>query len=1044
MPAPLAIPLVAVAAPAASAVALQALKVGAFIGSAVAAGVGAKVAIDKLTPASSPNQVATATDNFLKAEKDFEAARASSFGKIASADIGKEIAKNYPYVEWDDVSGRLAIASDSTLANGGDLIVNQVASNVNVQNGVINTLIPFENYGTDDIPLAVTRETPVNVALSDDGTLPLIVNREVIAGNAQSVAEAVIAGQKISDNDVGDEYPVAPASPDVVGSDIQGIAPTDAADIIFGDVARTQGQDLVDPGLQAELAREAARARAWTEDAATTSDSGSIARAGSLEQARSLERQDATAIAANDPGGTPVMPSSGSGLRSEAATDPTYNSSTSTKRVNTSGVINRSVEYPQEKPNPLHAYANYTFKISLYQVPKDVMNQITMGLISPGGEDSIIAQSELILSSGGSKSGDKGTYFKEDFFVDNLEIESIVGQSAQNRSTDAVSIKFDIIEPYNMTLLPRLVASTYAQTGRPDWGMAFYLMKIQFLGYDDNGQPVEIPKTTKYVPFNIAHIKFDITGRGTVYNVQGIPCAHFAQTLLDNTIPFHMEFSGGTLDELFNSSATFAASKNQAGGGRVSEAAQASAPKQSGPQTFTKGVAAALNSGEEYLVKTGSQTYPNKYSFEFDEDLKNAKVIDSQTYNILGLRYSNKKDPNEQNAAAPPPIDQKNNAFRVQAGTRITDLISSVLQVSSYITDQYSATPPQDKPLYSWKIIPFVKFGEYDPKTNMWSREITYSVIPYTIFGQDHPNFGQKAPPGATKRFKWLFTGQSKDVIDVKLSYESAFFNIVNGAEKAQLDDSAKSDRVDADPKKKSGAFPTRYRPFFGIPGMNHTGPRTLNQKTLAVEELFNKQFDSLYDNISLDISIVGDPDFIQQDNIMYGKGEKGKFIYDSAGLNYTNYAAYFWLDFKAPYNDYNERTGLFDVASSNTSFFSGLYQIISVKSKFVGGKFTQELQNNRVKIQSNTGNQEDERGNRGIKAETSKSTLIVQDDSTGVDEAISQRQVDKISQSSSDPNVTDQTVNNANSALNAATDQTQQLIDNNPGDPNVPTSPFG
>ena len=189
---------------------------------------------------------------------------------------------------------------------------------------------------------------------------------------------------------------------------------------------------------------------------------------------------------------------------------------------------------------------------------------------------------------------------------------------------------------------------------------------------------------------------------------------------------------------------------------------------------------------------------------------------------------------------------------------------------------------------------------------------------------------------------------------------------------------------------------------------------------------------------------MVGDPDLIQQDNIMYGKGNKNQLIYDYGSLNYVHYTAYFWLDFKSPYNDYSEKTGLMDLESSNTNFFSGLYKIISVKSRFADGKFTQELKNVRVKIQSNTGNQEDETRNPAAKAEPSKSTLIIQDDSTGVDESILQRQVDRVSQSFNDPNVTDSTVANANQAVNAAPDQTQQLIDNNPGDPNIPTSPFG
>lgn len=1031
MPIPLTIPLVAVAAPAASSAALGALKAGAFVGSAVAAGVGIRATIDKLSPASTPIQLAQATDNFLRAEKDFEAARARSFGKIAAGDIGKEIAKNYPYVEWDETAGRLAIASDETLAAGGDLIIDRVSSKISVQNATISTVIPFNNFGTDDLPLAVTPDTPVNVVLNEDGTLPLIVNREVLGSNTQAVAQAVIIGEKISENDLGPAFPVAAAASDTVDGTTQGILGT-----TFNNVAGAQA-NIVNVAAQAGLARAAARSRAWTEDAAGSADTGAIARASSLEQTRSLEMQDASAISSNDPGKSTTMPSAGEKLRNDSGTGAATKAADA-KKVNTSGVVNRSIDAPEEKPNPLHAYVNYTYKISLYQVPKAVMNQVTTGQLLPGGEDGIIAQSQLILSSGGSKSSSKGTYFKEDFFIDNLELESVVGQSAQNRSTDVVKLRMDIIEPYNTTLLPRLIATTYAQTGRPDWSMAFYLMKIQFLGYTDDGKPVDIPKTTKYIPFNITNMKFNVTNRGTTYQVEGIPCAHLAQTLLDNTIPFHMEFSGGTVDEIFNSAASFAASKNQAGGGRVSEAAQPAAS--SGPQTFTKGVAAALNSGEEYLVKTGVQTHPNKYSFEFDEELKNAKVIDAQTYNTLGLRYSNKKNPKEQNAAAPPPIDQNNNVFRVQAGTRITDLISSILQVSSYIADQYSSTPPQDKPLYAWKIIPFVKFGEYDPKTNMWSREITYSVIPYTIFGQDHPNFGQKAPPGATKRFKWIFTGQSKDIIDLELNYQSAFFNIINGAEKALLDDNAKSDKTDADPKKRSGVFPTRYRPVFGIPDMNHTGPRALNQKTLAVEELFKKQFDSFADNMSLNISIVGDPDFIQQDNILLGKGEKGKLIYDSGSLNYVSYAAYFWLDFKAPYNDYSDNTGLFDVDSSNSSFFSGLYQIQAVKSKFSRGKFTQELRNNRVKIQSNTNNQEDERGNRGAKAETSNSTLIVQDDSTGVDTAAGRTQVDKLISSGAS---TEEINNAANAVQNATTDQAQRLIDNNPGNPDVPTSPF-
>jgi hypothetical protein len=50
---------------------------------------------------------------------------------------------------------------------------------------------------------------------------------------------------------------------------------------------------------------------------------------------------------------------------------------------------------------------------------------------------------------------------------------------------------------------------------------------------------------------------------------------------------------------------------------------------------------------------------------------------------------------------------------------------------------------------------------------------------------------------------------------------------------------------------------------------------------------------------------------------------------------------------------DYNETTGLFGTAIYPDNVFDGIYKIVRVKSEFRAGKFTQTLQNVRVRNQT-------------------------------------------------------------------------------------------
>ena len=982
---------------------------GFLAGNAIKNTLNGPAAGPSLTMQSSPQQFSTATSNYLKAEQEREALKAKGLGGLPLTDATKEIAQKYDYVEVND-KGTLAVAADQTLVEGGPLQLQENNGTVTLANSNINLEVPYENYGTNDYPLAVTPNTPVNTVLSEDAGTPYIKNDGVIVGDAQFVAQQAILSEQAAggigeDLQSANDYPVGIGS-DIIDSQNTPVAvPQQQIQDQLGTVPTAA--DLVDPALEAELAREAARggSRGYVEDAGNVSDSGSVSQAGTIEQARALERADAEALSNAAPG-TPLPPPTNTGFRPGGTdtVDPGVNSQ-ATPKLSTGGVVNRNVDYPKESPNPLHAYVNYTYNIAWYAVPRAIMNQITTGMISPGGEDAIIAQSELILKSGGSSSKDKGKYFGVDFFIDNLVLKSIVGQSARNRSTDVVDISFDVIEPYTTTLLPRLIATAYAQTGKPDWGANFYILKIQFLGYDEEGKPTNIPKTTKYIPISLVNMEYEVNERGAVYKIKAIPCNHMAQTLLDNVIPFHMEISGGTVDEIFSaksqvtgSSATSTNSStnpDRATGEATGGSTAATGAKQ-GPQTFKKGVADAINELEKYLVQQGKQNYANVYKFRFEDGIGSKKVVDPQNWRALGFRMSDPKNPNEL-VGKTIKLDKDATSFRVQSGTRITDLISSVLQVSEFMSEQFATPTPKDKPLYSFKIIPEIKFGDYDEKTNMWQREVTFVIIPYTIFGQDVEGFGQKAPPGATKRFKYIFTGANKDVLNVKIDFKAAFYTLRQAATDAILQDEGDDSRRVAD-NLKMGIFPQRVKNVMGLADVSNTGPKMQNEKTLNVQQLFKKQFDSVADNLRLDITIVGDPDLIQQDNVMYGaKGDKGKFQYDYGSLNYTSYEAYFYFQMVYPASDYDDNKGLFNVNDQSSEHFNGLYKILSVTTEFRGGKFTQKLENYRVKNQSNQDQGASTGRSAGPVAEKATSTLIVQDDSTGVDAAVARNAEDTL-----------------------------------------------
>lgn len=114
-----------------------------------------------------------------------------------------------------------------------------------------------------------------------------------------------------------------------------------------------------------------------------------------------------------------------------------------------------------------------------------------------------------------------------------------------------------------------------------------------------------------------------------------------------------------------------------------------------------------------------------------------------------------------------------------------------------------------------------------------------------------------------------------------------------------------------------------------------------------------NKLLDNDGDLITLDINIVGDPDWLSQDYALCGPTVGTSPTLQDGSINFTKQQLFDFM-FASPGSDYNDSSGLFGV-DSNYAEFSGRYQVISVVSSFVNGSFTQKLEASRLRNQNPT-----------------------------------------------------------------------------------------
>ena len=283
--------------------------------------------------------------------------------------------------------------------------------------------------------------------------------------------------------------------------------------------------------------------------------------------------------------------------------------------------------------NVLDEYASYTYAITWYLLTPDQYNEMIRS------QKKNCASWQLLMQSGGAPTQAAGVtanstatagrnqFFDLDYYMDDLEIDSLVPLKGTGAANTATDIKFKVTEPNGITLIENLykaVSNLYKEKNvskQANYPMAQYCLAVRFYGYNDNGELVTTgrrgtggktnltdPKAIveKFYPFVITNIKFRIPkDRVVEYEVQGKPIPHFYNKSQDRgTIPFAFELTGETVGKVLRGKPVGTVYPTSPGERRDSPQPTPGAPSQPAEPTTGAGV----DSNGNFTGETASPT----------------------------------------------------------------------------------------------------------------------------------------------------------------------------------------------------------------------------------------------------------------------------------------------------------------------------------------------------------------------------------------------------------------------------------------------------
>lgn len=794
-----------------------------------------------------------------------------------------------------------------------------------------------------------------------------------------------------------------------------------------GDVVKAEdGADFT--GTSTPVDEDAGEEDDLTEEERQNLDNPVDTDSGEDEQTPGEDEDISSSVTNNDPGETHGRADDGSFFISTSGVGDVPTAELPEVVVTASRIPNY---VPVE--NPLHDYATYTYNISLFVLSSDEYNQAVTGEVK---WDRI---GKCLIGGAGRFNDDSSRHaaFRDDFYFDGLRLSTVVGMNARTKSTNAIEVSFNLIEPYGLTLLDRII--DLAETIKPacrNYLELPYALKIDFFGSTDEGDmPNPIPGMTKWLPIKLLELKMKVGTKGTDYEIRAVPFNHQALQESTATTPINLEIDARTVQDFFDEGEAVVAETDELAAFREavkldvvrnnSEALQAYQARikelEKGLKVKSSSYTAGVNAWYQYQIETGAREYTDRIRFVVDKEIAESTIVspdrtDPSKTPVPDPGTAKARVANAPNASGP---DFNSTAFSVSAGTSVTRLVDMVMRNSSYILDQVSdpaTKSPEEiankrgKPLNWYKIIPSIKLDKFDVKTNRWARTITYHIKPYVVYNSKHPMGPQSRPQGFVKIYNYMYTGLNNDIIDFTIDFDTLFYTAIevnrgsyqtiSGA--AKTSSQSKPNEVE-NPSQPGSIQQVQYLPIPDNPGASAALDGNRDPTTKTAASIQNSIYSgSRGDMLNLRLKIIGDPHFIKQDDVVINPAdpdydvkisnqfsEYGSLILDAGEI-------YARVNFRTPV-DINDSNGLLRSEGRYVeSKFSGLYRILKVDSEFRSGRFEQTLDMIRIfddildaatDINSRELEDDEEGGAVGINLGETSSGVVVEEQATDSDD---------------------------------------------------------
>lgn len=653
------------------------------------------------------------------------------------------------------------------------------------------------------------------------------------------------------------------------------------------------------------------------------------------------------------------------------------------------------------RPNALKQFATFNYIIELQAT--SIIKQQNFQT----SEDYVAADWKTLISSAGGTRGvgaldesDKRKWFTKEYYLDDLEFNSIVGVTNNARATADLTVNFNIIEPYGINFIQELWEYNSLVLNCANWSETSYLLKITFKGYTDRGE-LQQSEIVKYLPIKIINIEVKLTESGSVYAVSGYVFNSQATDKVYGVLNQKTQCEGKTvsdiilgadgktdsLDNLGNSDVLLGETNVQLqqltiidGSGNLKKSLNnfvvSEAARNKSPDTLS----AVTQYDFKFVGELGQQIANSEISDQIDpkdtpmelpEDSIEANMLRNlKSYQFLGQRNSSTIK-----------INIEKQKVNFNAGL-ITEILSQIIINSTYITDQIknfrknyldamadknpssraSKLEALKAPFNWFRIVPKVyDTGIYDAVSNRYQKRIVYQILGYTISntvsvgGSLVPSEKQSAIESRVlKEYNYFFTGKNSEIISLDINLNTNYWNYRprNPRIIEQATGAKPGDKPNGNQSSSGYGYtlnPTDLKAVRDpinstITYVAASPERAVYGMGLATPDrvLAGQVASSIYNNVTqlvVEMEIMGDPDLFKQDGVYKVLTQPD----DQVPIIFDNQEQYVRITFTNP-RDINDSTGTLESGNQKESVFSGLYVIIQINNMFKQGKFTQQM----------------------------------------------------------------------------------------------------